>query len=144
MLSSAEFFGWQIAFDRAATQRAYELVGEGCSCGYCRNFAIASSHLPPAYYHLLRDLGIDANKPAEVVEYQKNPDGTHYYGWWFHVIGTMHTANPDAPGKATSITAGLTMFFWPKDYLLPASFSQPVLQVEFFGNLPWLLDEPDD
>jgi hypothetical protein len=38
---------------------------------------------------LLERLGIDPVQPAEVVHYYANKDGTHDYGWWYHLVGQI-------------------------------------------------------
>ena len=138
MLTETQFFGWQIVYDRETTVNAYQADPEHCACAYCRNFALASKTLPDAYYQFLHELGIDPDKVAEAVEYYRNPDGSHYYGWWFHVVGNIQTG---PLVEKTYVADKIQVLFKTEKHLVMASFPEPVIQVEFFTNLPWLLKE---
>ena len=89
MFTQAQVLEWQIEFDRDATAQAYIGLSVGCDCAYCRNFLAAFQSLPVEYAEFLKRFGIEPLTPAEIVEYNSNPDGTHYYGWWYHVVGVI-------------------------------------------------------
>ena len=47
-------------------------------------------------------------------------------------------------GENIALTPDITVSITAKADLAPADFPQPVLQIEFFSNLPWVLDgQPD-
>ena len=74
-----DIFSWRLAVDTEATKQAYERLVVGCDCAYCRNFLAVQAQLPSQLHHTLQILGIDSAKPAEIVEYTQNPDGSHSY-----------------------------------------------------------------
>ena len=137
MFTQAQVLEWQIEFDRAATAQAYIGLSVGCNCAYCRNFLAAFQSLPVEYAEFLRRFGIEPLKPAEIVEYTPNPDGTHYYSWWYHVVGTI-TKDHDG---FVRLEPNMEMEIRSEAQLVAADFPRPVIQMEFFANLPWLLAE---
>ncbi len=138
--------GWVLEIDRAATAHAYEDLSVGCTCAYCRNFLVAANHLPDQVHGVLKPLGIDGAKPAEIVEYNQNPDGSHFYGWWYHAVGSILSDQQVAKDQfgQTQLCQGINLIISARDDLVAAHFPRPVVQIEFFGNLPWLLGEPPD
>lgn len=65
------FSMWEFDCDRQATQQAYSSVkargADTCICRGCRNFVLARDTLyPPQFLELLKSLGIDPLKDAEV------------------------------------------------------------------------------
>lgn len=141
---------WRIAYDRAATVRAYEGVPKGwaevCGCQSCRNFIAARYQIYSlSMLDLLRTLGIDPEKEAEAVDWGFNPDkpGTYVGNSWFHVVGHVvdGPAEPEhgfvQPQEDTGVTFSRGLG------LVPDSFGgRSVVQVEWFGDIPWVLDEP--
>ena len=138
MLTPIRILDWQFEFDQAATAEAYTRLSMDCTCSFCRNFLIAVHHLPIEYDHFWWQFGIDPLKPAEIIEYNRNHDGTHFYSWWYHVVGRM--IKGDNSG-ARPLESGITVEISSKNYLVAPDFPRPVLQLEFFANLPWLLAE---
>jgi hypothetical protein len=142
MITEAFLFGWHIAYDREATTVAYQAyhVKYKCNCAGCRNFTLASKTLPYIYYQFLEKLGIDPEKSAEVAEYCRNLDGSHLYSWWFHFVGKVLSGPSE---EKTYIDDNIEVLFRKKKYLVMESMPEPIVQVELFTNLPWLLDEPN-
>lgn len=129
-----------IEYDQELTIAAYRdiLVGgaDECGCDDCRNFAAQrGSVYPEQFLALLDQLGIDARKEGEVYECDKNASDMHLYGGWFYFVGRLVV-----PGEYL-VEAG------PFSYHFATSFPQPpepfagrpVLTVEFYTRLPWLL-----
>lgn len=137
---------WRLEIDPDVTRQAYERLAVGCDCAYCRNFLAALAQLPQQVHRTLHILGVDPAKPAEIVEYTQNPDGTHYYGWWYHLVGQMSADHDGTTDRATSVqlTADTTVTITTKIDLAAPDFPQPILQIEFFTNLPWVLGEQLD
>ncbi|HEX8599945.1 MAG TPA: hypothetical protein VF952_15705 [Chloroflexia bacterium] len=140
--------------DIEATRAAYTslpLVGSdaSCTCAYCRNFREAHQFLPASFLKICDDLGIDPRRPSEVYEIIENEDGTRFYGGWYHLVGklvrsddTLLQIEPetkhvgvDEPNKGFSIK------FHTNVALVPDDFPKPVLQMEIFCNIPWMLSE---
>lgn len=133
---------WSLAVDREATVRAYQHAdAAGCDCAYCRNFVAAQAQLPAQIDQTLRMLGIDPARPAEIVEYTQNPDGSHFYGWWYHAVGRILAEDCGGAGEhsCAELTSGVEVGINAKDDLVPAHFPRPVIQIELFCNLPWVL-----
>jgi hypothetical protein len=137
--------GWSLDIDPEATRQAYQHLAVKCDCAYCRNFLAALAQLPGQIHRTLQIFGVDPAKPAEIVEYTQNPDGTHFYGWWYHAVGRI-SAERDAAGSAASaqLTADVTVDISTKADLAAPDFPQPILQIELFSNLPWVLGEQLD
>ena len=138
-----KLLGWSLDIDPAMTRQAYEHLAVECDCAYCRNFLAALAQLPQEVHRTLQTLGVDPAKPAEIVEYTQNPDGTHYSGWWYHLVGQMSADHDGTTDRATSVqlTADTTVTITTKVDLAAPDFPQPILQIEFFTDLPWVLDE---
>ncbi len=138
MLKKSQFFEWEIEFDKDITSQVYIGLSVSCKCGYCQNFLIVSQNLPVEYFQFLAQLGIDPMKPAEIVEYVENPDGTHFYGWWYHVAGQIIQ---DSNAKNVMLAPDIQIIIRNKADFVDKNFPRPVIQIEFFTNLPWALSE---
>jgi hypothetical protein len=137
MFTDEKILSWEIQFDKEATIQAYLSLPAQCDCAYCRNFHMIVQRLPSDFASLLQKIGIDPTQPAEIVHYNVNPAGTHYYGWWYHFVGQI--INGDE--SLEDLTQGVQIEFRSKDELAPKNFPRPIVQVEFFANLPWVLAE---
>ena len=74
------------ASDIAATRTTYnDFYPYVCDCCYCRNFRSQSHLIPEQIRLLLQTMGIDYERPNEIVEYGKSKDGGRLYGveWAF-------------------------------------------------------------
>jgi hypothetical protein len=69
----------------------------------------------------------------------RNDDGTHYYGGFYHCVGRIG----HEPGEARLVRITPTMGIWFTAHvaLVPKDFPQPILQLEFTGNIPWVLED---
>ncbi len=138
MLKKSQFFEWEIEVDKDVTIQAYTGLSVSCNCAYCRNFFIVCNNLPVEYIQFLTQLGIDPMKPAEIVEYNENPDGTHYYGWWYHVAGQI---TKESNAEKVMLSPNIEIIIRNKNELVAKDFPRPVIQIEFFSNLLWSLAE---
>jgi hypothetical protein len=156
---------WVVAVDLDATRAAFaELAASdvpetGCDCGHCRNFAASfPAPYPPEALELLKQLGMDARYPSEVVYYcrTENQPGRHFYGGWFHFVGEIleGQAMPekgydrlDEHGNWVRAFEPLgehfKMFFTTSPLPLWKVFNgRPVVALEFETTVvPWVLDE---
>lgn len=75
--------------DARSTRDAYAShVPSRCDCCYCRNFFAAMPGLfGTEVTAFLLDLGIDPEKPSEVIHYARTASG-HLYEVIYHVFGT--------------------------------------------------------
>ena len=137
MFTNEKILKWEIEFDKEATTRAYLNLRAQCDCADCRNFRTALQSLHPEFFMLLQKLGVDPAQPAEIVHYNVNQDGTHHYGWWYHFGGQLISGEE----SLEDLTPGMQVEFRNKDELAPKDFPRPIVQIEFFADLPWVLAE---
>ncbi len=143
-MNETVFRGWRLAFDSAATARAYEAarpVGpELCGCKGCRNFIVARERAyPEDLKAFAATVGIQPLTETEVIHVgpvSAASQAVHLYGGFFHFVGHI-LMDPGGPAEE--------VYFMALRHLLPESFgSAPVVQAEFHLHAPWLLDEPPD
>ncbi len=145
--------------DPEATRCAYEAIKSGaseeCGCDECRNFATARGHAYSSdFLLLLRRLGIDFRREAEV--YWQGPAGAgrHLYGGWFHFVGSLetkaHTGNAVAEDFGNVDVErlekeSLVLFGAGGSLVRDAFAGQPVVQLEFEVEIPWVIEaaEPE-
>ena len=148
---------WQIEVDRCATEAAYLMIQPwtGSCCIPCANFQRLGQQVFPANVHeLLRQLGIDYRKPAEVCHSFRTESGLHLYSGWFHVIGRI-LAGEDSHLRCcedgstqrvvtVDIAAHCRLGLSESTDLVPSVMtSHPTVQIEFETDLPWVLDAPE-
>lgn len=141
------FGQWVYTVDRGGTIAAYERAECGgadtCDCAYCRNFRLARVHVfPEAFPAFLDQLGIDANKDAEVYHTHQVLPGQHFYAGWFHFVGSL-----EATGDFPQVEFGSAFKVWMCSANAPrlAAFKDlPVVELNFSCDaVPWLLNEPE-
>jgi hypothetical protein len=112
---------------------------EECGCTYCRNFVAASKHLPEKFVDLLNKFGIEATKPTNVSEVCTNSDGTHLYMGFYHAIASIISKPMLVEGQLE--LDGIQLSFSKRRDLVPDELPEPILQLDFGCNLPWVVDE---
>lgn len=125
--------------DVEATRRFYETSSGflSCTCDGCRNFPLAVPRMPAALLDALQQLGVDPLKPAEQWVNCATPDGkAALYGGFYNVCGTIvssmeHWRTPDFELLVSDDCS-----------LLKPGFPRPCFEVDFYCQLPWLLDMP--
>ncbi|WP_284640785.1 hypothetical protein [Paenibacillus silviterrae] len=147
---------WILEVDVKATREYYQChpkITDGCDCIYCKNFVAAVELMPQDVASFFESLGIDPTKEGEVSEYCENTDGTHLYGGFYHVVGNIINGpdcwvNTDSEVNHLSSNlleiSGFSFGFTYTISLLPADFPKPAIQLEFQGNVPWILEEKPD
>jgi hypothetical protein len=143
-MTRIEAGGWVLACDVTGTCEAYSRIEIGdpeeCGCLYCRNFAKARElAYPEQALQLYSQLGIRVDREAETYEAGLSDDeNKHLYGGWHHFIGRIE----HDPGKAHEIAPGFSVWFSEsRSCAEPVFGSMPLVQIEFFTSLPWLLEE---
>ncbi|MFT3915332.1 MAG: hypothetical protein QM704_14795 [Anaeromyxobacteraceae bacterium] len=88
-----KFDRWTLHVDPVATALAYESISPGpedCGCDECRNFAAQRERIyPREFLELCARLGIPPGKEGEVYGCGGGQDGRHFYGGWFHFVGSV-------------------------------------------------------
>jgi hypothetical protein len=138
MLTREKILHWEIEFDKELTAQAYRaLSAYQCECVYCRNFRLAFGELSPTLIEFLQRFGIDPSQPAESAHYNPNEDGTHLYGWWYHFVGRIVHGEE----SSADLLDQIQVEFRDRQDLAPRNFPRPIVQLEVFANLPWVLSE---
>jgi hypothetical protein len=151
-MKQVKILDWVIEFDKVSTEAFYAKLltpSESCDCLYCLNFEKAVSNLPAELVDLLTMLGVDQNKAAEVYELYEIEKGLHLYGGWYHFVGRIVEGNDSfielddktRQAEFQQLENDFYIGFTTNINLLAKEFPTPVLQIEFTGPLPWLLDE---
>lgn len=145
------FGGYRLAVDVEATRAYYASHNEEwitCQCDGCRNFAQAVGTLPQAVRDFFETLGLDVEKPGELMYYQGTPT-TLSGGGWYHLVGrilegdTMPGAKEVFPAGWYELGDGFSVAFKSRCDLLPDDFPAPAIQMEFGHRMPWVLEGPN-
>lgn len=146
---------WIIEIDFEKTKTfydSYHLITDGCDCIYCMNYVQAISHLPFEVLAFFKSFEIDPRKEGEISHYCENDDGTHLYGGFYHIVGTLSSGpdvwvKTDKEGSHAYLDTnlyeldGFSFGFTYRLSLVPDGFPEPTLQIEFQGNIPWVISE---
>jgi hypothetical protein len=147
------FGRWQLDCNPVLTRQKYSLIisgaPESCGCAPCRNFAAARTHIYTSdVLRLFEELGIAANREAEVYHNCRIAPGQHNYGGWFHFIGRIASGADASRLIAQNVwtfdleetTERFKVGFTHRIGLLNKTFEGcPVVQVEFQAIVPWVL-----
>lgn len=146
-MKEIEVQGWVLKCDVETTREAYARIPlgdpEDCGCLYCRNFVAARAlAYPAAALSLYEQFGIKADREAETYEAGAVESGLRLYGGWHHFIGRIKKE----AGTAVTVAESFDVTFLESGSCAKLVFDgQPLVQVEFFTKVPWLLEEgPED
>src|SRR4051794_3057595 len=103
---------WKFRADPGLTRRIYAAgplsAPSQCGCDPCRNFLACHDIVyPTEVLELLKQLGIEPIREAEVYDVYRDESGLHVYGGWLHFVGEMAAgpiADKPLPGGGTHIT----------------------------------------
>ncbi len=135
-----ELFGIQTKLDQEATKAWYALSeGWNCSCEHCRNFlAIAKQKLlPPELLKVLDKLEISPEKATYVCEMYPTEHG-FCYQFSYRIAGKI-LQESDSDIK-TMPWGQVRCGHEPYPYGAP-DFPEPHFDLEFWIDLPWILEE---
>lgn len=147
------FGEYEVEIDIERTSAFYQtaaIVTEGCKCQGCRNYEAAAKQLDGTIREFFQKMGVDIRKPAEIYVNCRNEDGTLFYGGFYHVCGTILQGGSawKQPGESEKeptpcyqVTEDFQVSFENRIHLLEKGFPEPVIQLEIYGNVPWVLDE---
>jgi hypothetical protein len=93
-MKSVRFAEYEIEIDYHKTASYYEnlpFIGEveHCNCIYCKNYAIATAYFPKNVKSLLRDIGVNSKKDAEVSHFYQAKNSKHMYVASYKVFGKV-------------------------------------------------------
>jgi hypothetical protein len=158
---------WRVEVDPDATRRTHDTIRAGgpetCGCISCRNFiAVRGLAYPPAALELFDRLGIRPDRESEVCGPTRLSDGRYRYHGWFHFIGSI-LDRPPVTREIRSINTpdGVREIPWTTveyedlgssfiiylddeevDVVPPEFADEPLVQLNFFTEVPWMLPEP--
>lgn len=148
ILQPIKIANWLLEVDGDKTREFYNKGIEGCSCLYCNNFVEACKYLDASVVNVFNKLGIHPDMPTHLSDYPAMEDGMRVYMGSYHLIGkvlegklcTMSDWNDTNTIQIKNFTVGFSkdLQFVPKD------FPNPVLQLDFEAEIPWVLDEKPD
>jgi len=131
------------ASDVQATRAAYAgFKPWACDCSYCRNFRLQMNRIPEQIWLLLQKMGIDAEKPNEIVEYGGCDGGGRLYEieWPFLAVGDAALVDHykvECEGcEITVYRGGIPCSVFDA---VPRRCSVSIMM----SNVPWVLAEPE-
>ncbi|HEX6991391.1 MAG TPA: hypothetical protein VF151_05890 [Gemmatimonadales bacterium] len=136
-----------LEYDPVATRRAYAQRPAGspeeCGCADCRNFAATRDVAYPAPVRaILEQLGVDPTREAEIWRYNREADGWHRYGGFFHIVGRVLRSGPP---DEHPVTPDFGWLLQTGADLVPEPFlGHDLVQLQFITRVPWVLAEPDE
>jgi hypothetical protein len=140
--------GWKIEYNREATASAYAIMPqngpESCGCGPCRNWAATREQLfSNEFRELLDQFGVRFDCEREVYHNCKLESGLHSYGGWYHLVGRVLYGERECSQRVAF--GAFSVFFHSSPVELPEAFAdQPVVQLDFDVEVPWLSEVPED
>lgn len=143
---------WGIEYDAVLTEQVYKCLAsspEECVCENCKNFLLARKNVyPENFKRMLEQLGIDYKKEIEICYFQRIRPGWHLYKGWFHFVGHIRNMPSDEGTRIYKLVPDFKDFAWSftnKQDLVPEAFGQsPVVQLEWIGIVPWVIDLPEE
>jgi hypothetical protein len=132
--------GWLLDVDVEATKRAYlDAPAIDLCCQDCQNYGALARAFSGDLLAFFEQFGIDPAKEAEVYTFWQNTAGLHYYGGFYHLVGSIRK-RPE-PLAYHNVTKQFQASFTEDVHLVPDDFPRPVLQMEIMAVLPRVLEE---
>ena len=153
-----EFEKYTIDIDVEKTKEFYnraDKITDGCDCSGCRNYEKWATSTSIEIKHILKQLGVQMEKAAEVYVNCPNEDGSVFYGGFYHLCGRILQGGQvwneiSEKHKALNemsfieLCDGYRVAFTEEIALLEKDFPTPVIQMEILANIPWVLSNQCD
>ncbi len=133
-----KLWNFQTELDREGTKKWYDTASPwGCDCGDCRNFleAVKRGLLPTELRNTLGALGIPPEKATYVCEMYEKGD-KHCYQFSYRIRGNIL----EEAEKETQAWGDIICHHEIYPYGAP-DFPAPHFDLEFWVDLPWVLEE---
>ena len=147
------FREWEFEIDDKKPFQNRENLNQGdadsCTCNYCKNYRRQRSKAFPEEIKILFETaGIDLNKEFEVSHVYKLENGLHHYAGRFHFAGKIIGGKICKDSNSVIIEmAKINENFWigfrEANQSIYFKSDIPLIELEFWTNLPWLIEEPD-
>lgn len=150
-MTEFQFGPYRLLVDVEATRAYYDAHPQPwvtCDCAGCRNFVKAVKLLPQAVKEFFSALGLDPEKPGEIMYFEEAGDGrVCATAGWYHLCGSIEAGGPWEEGRPPEawvpVTDDVSVSFSRKCDLLPGDFPERPLQMDMDCHLPWVLEEPN-
>jgi hypothetical protein len=130
---------------------AHDLTDD-CTCQGCRNYVAWAKSLSAEPKYILKRMGVILEKTPEVFVNCPNDDGSLFYGGFYHLCGRIvacteeqknlwHKGHGFDSDEFVSLTENFRIAFSENKDLLEEGFPTPVIPMEIFANIPFLLPE---
>lgn len=148
MLQQIIVANWFLEVDIDKTREFYNKCIDVCGCLDCNNFVEACKHLDTYVAKLFSDLGINPAIPAHLSQFPTEETMTRLYIGNYHLVGKVLEGE-----LSTSSNWNETNTFEIKNFIfgfsvglefVPEGFPDPVLQLDFEAEIPWVLGEKPD
>ncbi|AJD89590.1 hypothetical protein JMA_02730 [Jeotgalibacillus malaysiensis] len=144
-MNEIQLKNWSIALDLAQTKTFYRKQTHWCSCLDCENYREATKYIDSSIAKIFTALGIDLSKPSHLSEFGEMEDGTHLYMGCYHLTGQLtagpHCSDEDWHDGNTVKVQNFTFGFSTEVTFAHEDLSEPVLQLNFEAQVPWVLEE---
>jgi hypothetical protein len=153
-----EFRDRKVFADPDATRKAYSVLDADslwCDCAYCRNIRPQlPGILGDELLALRQQLGVDAQKPLEAVQYGTEKDGVWLYSVIYHFVGETDAARPTSQSSAAQYNKDrlaqkirisekhsllFSSAYFPRDKVFDGP-NHPHLEI-YISEVPWILEE---
>ncbi|MFJ5768741.1 hypothetical protein [Psychrobacillus sp. NPDC093180] len=140
---------WLLEVDIDRTREFYNKDIEVCNCLYCKNYVETSKYLKASISDIFNNLGIHPAKPAHLLEFPTEKEGTRLYLGDYHLVGRvlegeLCTISNFKELNTMEIENFIVGFSEDLEFV-PEGFPTPVLQFSFSASIPWILKvDPDD
>lgn len=146
MVKKLRFNDWMLEVDTDKTRDFFTKhdIGDDCSCSSCRNYRLNCENMSGRLAAFFQELGVDARKEGEFIDFGPNDQGNIHYMGFYHVVGRII----EGPTKITDRWDQIDLFkidnyefgFSSEDIAcVHEGFPEPVIQLEFSTYLPWRL-----
>jgi len=148
MLQQIRIGKWLIETDIEKTREFYKKDITVCTCLYCKNYVEACKYLKTSVLDVFTKLGINPTKPAHLSEFPTEEAGTRLYLGHYHLVGRVLEGelctDTNFNEKNTIEVDNFTVGFSEDLEFVPEGFPNPVLQLSFEANIPWVQSENPD
>jgi hypothetical protein len=133
---------WILEIDIEGTKKQYLNDWDLCGCLYCLNFYQAMESLSEVEFQIFNRLGVNPSKCNHVSHFEPEENGLHLYIGCYHIVGII---SPECITEAIGtdevieISNTLKISFSNDLEFVPDGFTNPVLQLDFEIEVPWVI-----
>jgi len=140
---------WLIEVDIDKTREFYKKDIEVCNCLYCKNYLGATKFFKPTVIDVFKKFGINRVKPAHLSQFPTEINSRHLYLGNYYFVGSVvegELCSNSNFNKMNTIEIENFIFGFSEELdFMPEYLPDPVLQISFEVNIPWILKEdPED